>query len=154
MTDPQTDRSAEDSTVVDASPADGPRRVRHREHQTPGRPYRLSVRLSATEHQALLAAAEVSRLTPTGYAGRAIAAAALGQATPTGDLVETLRELQREMFAARRAVNMLGSNINQGAAAYNSTGELPNWFADALALCRAAVLRLDGVTGRVDRRLR
>lgn len=64
------------------------------------------------------------------------------------------RELQRELFAARRAVNMFGSNVNQVAAAGHSTGQLPVWAADALRLCTAAVARLDEVAERIHRMLR
>jgi hypothetical protein len=49
---------------------------------------------------------------------------------------------------------MFASNVNQAAAAYNSTSELPDWISDAVTLCRAAVGRFDEVTGHIDRRLR
>lgn len=136
----------------DAAGRPGP--VRHREHQMPGRPYRLSVRLSEAEHQAVRDAAHAAQLTVAGYAGKTVVAAAHREVAPTAGLADVLKELQREMFAARRAVNMLASNVNQAAAAYHSTGRLPDWVADAVRLCRAAVVRLDEVTGRVDRQLR
>jgi uncharacterized protein (DUF1778 family) len=126
----------------------------HREHQMPGRPYRLSVRLSRDERDLVVAAARAARLTPTGYAAKAAVAAASSEVAPAAGMVEALRELQRELFAARRAVAMLGSNVNQAAAAYHSTGQLPEWVGEAVALTAAAVARLDEVTGRVDRRLR
>lgn len=126
----------------------------HREHQRPGRPHRLSVRLSDDERDLVAAAAAAARLTPSGYAGKAAVAAASSQITPAAGQTEVLRELLRELFAARRALNMLASNVNQAAAAYNSTGELPDWTADAVALSGQAVTRLDEVARRVDRRLR
>src|SRR5256885_14424088 len=95
---------------ADPAVADGRGRVRHREHQMPGRPYRLSVRLSEAEWQALQTAARASGLTPAGYAGKAVAAAAVGEVAPAAGLVEVLKESQREMFAARRTLNLLASN--------------------------------------------
>lgn len=126
----------------------------HREHLMPGRPYRLSVRLSREERDLVAAAARVARLTPSGYAAKAAVAAACGEVAPAVGAAGVLRELQRELFAARRAVVMFGSNVNQAAATYHSTGQLPEWAARAVALTEAAVARLDEVARRVDRRLR
>jgi hypothetical protein len=81
-------------------------------------------------------------------------ATAADAAGPALGLVAHLKDMQRELFAARRAVNMFASNVNQAAAAYNSTGEVPDWVSEAVRLCQAAVARLDEVTGRIDRRLR
>jgi hypothetical protein len=82
-----------------------------------------------------------------------VVGAARGEEPATG-LTGDLRELQRELFAARRAVNMFGSNVNQAAAAANATGELPGWAVEAVQLCAHAVVRLDQVTALIDRRLR
>lgn len=125
----------------------------YRAYQYPRRTEVVKVRLSRTEKDLIAAAAAREGLTPTGFAARAMLAAAQAGEPVTG-LAGDLRELQRELFAARRAVNMFGSNVNQAAAAYNSIGELPEWVADAVRLCAAAVARLDEVTARVDRRLR
>lgn len=97
-------------------------------------------------------AATRARLTPSGFAAKAAVAVASGADAPGngGDL----RELQRELFAARRAINMFGSNVNQIAAAWNSTGELPEWAGEAVRMCVQAVDRLDQVTARIHRRLR
>jgi hypothetical protein len=111
------------------------------------------VRLSDHERDLVVAAARAARLTPTGYAAKAAIAAVSSQVAPAAGLTEALRGLQRELFAARRALNMLASNVNQAAAAYNSTGELPAWTADAVTLATQAVTRLDKVTQRVGRRL-
>jgi hypothetical protein len=142
-------------TPPQPSSADGlPSGVRHRSHEMPGRPFRLSVRLSVVEHELIVDAAAAARLTPAGFTGKAAVAFAGRTAGPAVGMVDALRELQQELFAARRALNMLGANVHRAAAAYDSTGELPIWLADALALCRNAVVRLDGVTGQIDRRLR
>lgn len=121
--------------------------ARHREHHRPGRPHALLVRLSQEEKRLVDAAAEQARLTPTGFAAKAAvtaAGAAGGPAVASGDL----RELQRELFAAPRAVNMFGSNVNQAAAAYNATGQLPEWANQAVRPCAAAVARWRGWTTR------
>lgn len=100
----------------------------------------------------LEAAAAEAGLTVAGFAAKAAIAASSGGNCPgtSGDL----RELQRELFAARRSVTLFGSNVNQAAAGWNSTGELPEWAIEAVRLCRRAVDRLDEVTGRIHRRLR
>jgi hypothetical protein len=131
--------------MTDLTPA------RHRPHLSPGRPHRVYVRLSDEEKQLVERAAVATATSPAGYLARAgLAAAADGRGVASGELAE----LQRELFAARRAVNMIGSNLNQAAAAANSTGELPVWTADAIRLCAAAVARVDAVTARIHRRLR
>src|SRR5881394_3622751 len=127
--DPPAPAESPDAAVVAGTGDRG--RVRHREHQTPGRPHRLSVRLSDAEWQALQTAACDAGLTPAGYAGKAVAASATGELAPAEGLAEVLKESQREMFAARRTLNLLASNVNQAAAAYNSTGQLPDWVGDA-----------------------
>jgi hypothetical protein len=128
--------------------------VRHRTHLMPGRPYRVSVRVSEAEWRLIDAAARAAGLTPSGYVGKAAVAASGREDAPSAGLVDGLRELQRELFAARRAVNMFAANVNQAAAAFHATGRLPVWVEDAVGLCRGAVGRLDAVTARIDRRLR
>lgn len=125
--------------------------VRHRPHLSPGRPHRVYVRLSDDEKDLVELAAAAAATNPAGYlAGAGLAAAADGRGVASGELAE----LQRELFAARRAVNMIGSNLNQAAAAANSTGVLPEWAADAARVCAAAIARLDEVTARIHRQLR
>lgn len=98
-------------------------------------------------------AAHQAGLTPAGYTAQAVVAAASSD-EPVTSLSGDLRELQRELFAARRAINMFGSNVNQAAAAANSTGTLPVWAEEAVRECTAAVARLDELTALIDRRLR
>lgn len=127
--------------------------VRHRAHHRPGRPHRLTVRLSTDEHDLVTRAASAVGLTPAGFVGRTAVAAASREVTPTAGQVDVLRELQRELFAARRAVNLLATTVNQADAGL-ATGELPVWPREAVALCRATVARLDEVTARIDGQLR
>ena len=56
-----------------------------------------------------------------------------GRIEPSRD---ELAELQRELFAARVAVNRTGTNLNQAVAAFNATGEPPVWLEHAVALHR------------------
>ncbi|MEK8106597.1 hypothetical protein NKG94_17565 [Micromonospora sp. M12] len=107
-----------------------------------------------TREAAIDAAAAVAQLTATGYAAKAAVAAAAAAQIPGGASTGDLRDLQHELFAARRAVVMFGNNVNQAAAAFNATGQLPDWAVDAVRLCAAAVGRLDEVISRIDRKLR
>ncbi|MEW2385734.1 hypothetical protein AB0873_27095 [Micromonospora sp. NPDC047707] len=130
-----------------------PSKVRHRAHRRPARPHAVLLRLSDEEKAAIEVAAAAAQLTPTGYAAKAaVAAASAGQAP--GGTPGDLRDLQHELFAARRAVVMFGNNVNQAAAAFNATGQLPDWASEAVCLCAAAVARLDEVISLIDRRLR
>lgn len=110
--------------------------------------------MSEEEKRVVDLAAAQAGLTSAGYAAKAAVAAASGDAGPAGAVAGGLRELQRELFAARRAVVMFGSNVNQAAVAFNATGELPAWVGEAVRLCAGAVGRLDEVTVRIHRRLR
>jgi hypothetical protein len=90
-----------------------------------------------------LAALAVARRKP-GEPGNA------GEA-PAG--VEELAELQRELFAARTAVNRTGVNLNQAVAQLNSTGRAPVWLQHAVARVTGAVAEVDTVVASIHRRL-
>lgn len=139
--------------TMDSDQPAPPRKVRHRAHDRPARPHAVLLRLSDDEKAAIDAAAAAAQLTPTGYAAKAAVAAASARQAP-GGVTGDLRDLQHELFAARRAVAMFGNNVNQAAAAFNATGRLPDWTAEAVRLCAAAVARLDAVITLIDRRLR
>jgi hypothetical protein len=111
-------------------------------------------RLSNEEMRLVEAAARLAELTPAGYTAKAAVAAARADAGPVGTTAGDLRDLQRELFAARRAVTMLASTVNQAAAMSTSTGPVPGWVAEVVRRCVAAVARLDAVTARIHRRLR
>ncbi|MBP1782710.1 hypothetical protein J3R08_002560 [Micromonospora sp. HB375] len=130
-----------------------PRKARHRAHQRPARPHAMLLRLSDEEKAAIDAAAAAAGLTPTGYAAKAAVAATTAGQAPS-DAIGDLRGLQHELFAARRAVAMFGNNVNQAAAAFHATGQLPDWTTDAVRLCAAAVARLDEMISMIHRRLR
>lgn len=143
---------------------------RHRRHRSPARPHALKVLYGDDEHSTILRAAEVAGLRPSSY----VAAAALamaeqahsdrhhGQAdgpgaadrrrgsalTPHHD-----RELLAELVQARLALRRYAVNVNQIAAALNSSGAAPVWLDRAVAGADRAVARLDAVAQRLVRRL-
>jgi hypothetical protein len=128
---------------------------RHRQHAGPRRPHRINGRFSDSELHEIQTAATWSGLTPAGFcAEAALVAARGGTATGPGSAHETLRELLRQLFASRTAVNRFGTNVNQVAAAYNSTGELPGHTNATIALCGRAVDRLDEVVALIRAALR
>jgi hypothetical protein len=67
---------------------------------------------------------------------------------------DELAEMQRDLFAARVAVNRAGTNLNQAVAAFNATGEPPVWLEHVVARVMKAVEELDRVESHVHRRLR
>ncbi|MEV4210210.1 hypothetical protein [Micromonospora sp. NPDC049662] len=138
---------------MDTEKPDPPPKARHRAHNRPARPHAVLLRLSEEEKAAIDTAAAVAQLTATGYAAKAAVAAASAAQAPGGTTGD-LRDLQHELFAARRAVVMFGNNVNQAAAAFNASGQLPDWATEAVRLCAAAVTRLDEVISRIDRKLR
>jgi hypothetical protein len=91
---------------------------------------------------------------------RFCAEAALAAARGTGQVLheaqerEGLARLQRQLFAARTAVNRFGTNVNQAVAKLNSTGEAPPELVAAVALTGRSVARLDELIAVMDRRLR
>jgi hypothetical protein len=98
-------------------------------------------------------------MTVTGFcalAALAVARRRLGEPGRVGEApagVEDLAELQRELFAARNAVNRTGVNLNQAVAALNSTGRPPVWLEHAVQRVRRAVAEVDTVVPRIHRRL-
>lgn len=67
--------------------------------------------------------------------------------------VEELAALQRELFAARTAVNRTGVNLNQAVAALNATGQPPAWLEHAVNRVTRAVAEVDTVVAQLHRRL-
>jgi hypothetical protein len=67
--------------------------------------------------------------------------------------VEELADLQRELFAARTAVNRTGVNLNQAVAQLNTTGQVPVWLYHAVDRVTSAVAGVDIVAGRIHRLL-
>ena len=138
----------------------------HRAHLRPGRPYAVLVRLSVEEKQLVDAAAHRACLTPTGYVAQAALAAACddtaegNRGTASTSAAGRLREVQRELFAVRRAVTTTAAALRQIAAVDRTPAvadprmALPEYVEQAVRLCATTVAAVDAVVRRVDRRLR
>jgi len=130
-------------------------RGRDRTHHRPGRPHRVNARFNDAELAEVEAAAAAVGMTPTGFLAEAALAAARGTPPATLDPVrEGLAQLQAELFDVRVAVGRVGTNLNQAVAAFNATGQAPEWLARAVALCERRMTRVDAVIALVDGRLR
>lgn len=149
--------SAPTDPTNSTSPAAPGRRYRPRGETV--RDQRLTPRFTDAELSQIKAAADAAQMTVTGFC--ALAALAVARRRP-GDAgragtapagVEELAELQRELFAARNAVNRTGVNLNQAVAALNSTGQPPVWLEHAVSRVVNAVAEVDTVVARIHRRL-
>ncbi|WP_051799951.1 plasmid mobilization protein [Catenuloplanes japonicus] len=142
--------------MPDATPRpDADDRGRDRRHQRPGREHRLTPRFSADELAAIELAAAQAGMTTTGFcAEAAVAAARRVEAAALDPLREILADFQTELFAVRVAVGRIGTNLNQAVAAFNATGQAPEWLVTAALLCERRMERIDAVIALVDRRLR
>jgi hypothetical protein len=147
-------------TGPDAPAAAVPGR-RYRARGESARDHRLTPRFTVAELAAIRVAAEAAQMTLTGFCALAALAAARrqpGQPAPAGAASgpggEEFAELQRELFAARTAVNRAGTNLNQAVAQLNATGQPPVWLEHAVDRVARAVAVLDGVVAGIDRRLR
>ena len=123
--------------------------TRHREHRFPGRRRPVQVRFGEEEFAAIELAAGRAGLTPTGYVGAVALAAARGAVPPAPS---QSREALTELMAARAQVRRFGGNVNQAVAALNSTGETPQWLAQAVELTSRAVRQVDAAAEALMRR--
>jgi hypothetical protein len=138
------------------NPTPDRRERRYRRHSSIPRKYRVTARFNDEELAALQAAAEAAALTLTGYCAMAVVAAARGEQSDLLDGLpseEELGEMQRELYAARVAVNKAGTNINQAVAQINATGEPPVWLEHAVLRGMQAVEQVDAVVSRIHQRL-
>jgi hypothetical protein len=135
-------------------PADDDR-GRDRRHQTPGREHRLTPRFSAEELAVIQRAAGQVGMTVTGFCAEATLTQARQVENAALDpLRDILADFQAELYAARTAVGRVGTNLNQAVAAFNATGQAPEWLVTAAVLCERRMERIDAVIALVDRRLR
>jgi hypothetical protein len=129
---------------------------RYRRRSSTSREYRLTPRFNDEELARIEAAAEAAAMTLTGYCAMAVVAAAGGEHSemlaglPSED---ELGEMQRELYAARVAVNKAGTNLNQAVAQLNATGEPPVWLDHAVERSMRAVEQVDAVVSRIHQRL-
>ena len=159
-TDPSSMGAPTDPSNTDSrgtGPALPARRYRPRGESV--RDQRLTPRFTEAELSAIRGAAEAAQMTLTGFfalAALAVARRRRGEAGRAGEApagVKELAELQRELFAARNAVNRTGVNLNQAVAALNSTGQPPVWLERAVSRVVDAVGEVDTVVARIHRRL-
>src|SRR5664280_2284632 len=123
--------------------------TQHREHRFPGRRRRVQLRFGEEEFAAIELAAGRAGLTSTGYVGAVALAAVRGTAPPAPS---QSREALVELMAARAQVRRFGGNVNRAVAALNSTGETPQWLAQAVELTSRAVRRVDEAAEQLMRR--
>jgi hypothetical protein len=141
-----------------ASTADPGTGRRYRARGESAREHRLTPRFTGAELAQIRAAAEAAQMTLTGFC--ALAALAMARRRqpdePAGEAaagVQELAEMQRELFAARTAVNRTGVNLNQAVAQLNATGTPPVWLDRAVARVTRAVAEVDAVASLIHRRL-
>jgi hypothetical protein len=150
-----------DEPAGSANAADATVSGRHREHLFPGRPRRVAPTFTAQEYAIVVAAAARAGLTPTGFCARAaLTVAARGvqprpgpHASPRGERVAALGEVQTELADLRVAVVRVGTNLNQAVRVLNATGQVPVWLEHVVAVCARALGAVDAAAAAVDRRL-
>jgi hypothetical protein len=127
MADTENTSTGTPSAPTDPTTSTGPA-APGRRYQPRGevvRDQRLTPRFTDAELSAIRAAADAVQMTVTGFCALAALAVARRRPGGAGEApagVEELAEMQRELFAARNAVNRTGVNLNQAVAALNSTG--------------------------------
>lgn len=137
---------------------------RHRLHRSPARTHAMKVLYDDQEWSVVVGAAQLAGLRPSSYvAAQALMAAQVTAAATRDDgtrrsravaVPAVDREFLAELIQARVAVNRYGVNVNQAAAALNSTGQAPVWLEQAVEGARRAIERVDEASGLLARRLR
>jgi hypothetical protein len=125
--------------------------VRSRQYSFPGRDHGVHPRFTAGEYAELMEAAARAGLTPTGYVGEAALASARGldqdgYADAGGITRAELAQLQRDLFAARTALNQAAAGLRQATTGANA--------GEAIASCTRSVAGVDAVVDRIHRQLR
>jgi hypothetical protein len=118
---------------------------------------RLTPRFTGDEVGEIEVAAASVGMTPNGFCAEVVLKVVRGLPVSYGpaQVREALVRLQRELFAARTAVNRFGGNVNQAVARQHATGEAPNdALLHAVVLCGRAVRNLDALIDEAHRRLR
>jgi len=113
---------------------------RDRDHQRPGRPRQIKLRVSHDEYASIAAAARDAGLTPSGYAAETALATAVGADPPSA---MPWRTALAELIEARTQVRRIGTNINQATRAINADGEPPTWLEHAATIAERSIQRLD-----------
>ncbi|MGW1839624.1 plasmid mobilization relaxosome protein MobC [Streptomyces sp. NPDC002067] len=122
---------------------DQPARRRARNAAAP-RAKRVNLSFNQTEFDLLKLAAERENLSPGAYAARTSLAVARGELIP---LPADYRDRLRTLAHSRVALNRIGNNLNQIAAALNAEGEVPPaQLAAVLERVSRAVETMDAAT--------
>ncbi|GAA3900013.1 MobC family plasmid mobilization relaxosome protein [Streptomyces lacrimifluminis] len=139
--------------LAHTTPNQPPARNRPRKTDDRKRTHLIASRFNDEEKQALLDAAAVCAMTPSGFLAHAALAAAR-DLTRTAAEVAGEREVIAELFSLRRHLAQLGNNLNQVARALNSGADAPHAETVLQAVHRAAK-RVDAFTQhRLDHQTR
>lgn len=137
----------EQADVVD----EGAGRVRpggqRRRRVSGGRRHRYSVRFTDTEHELVLAAAAEAGLTVPHLLAETVLLSLTGRDRLTA---ADRRVLAGELAAVRRFLAAVGTNVNQLAAAANSTGHIPPQTETTMRSIAGMLARLDEALTSVD----
>jgi hypothetical protein len=149
--------SAPSSTGAPNAPDPAAPGRRYRQRGETARVHRLTPRFTDEELAMIQAAADAAQMTVTGFCALAALAMARREADQphsagdaAGPSLEELAEMQRELFAARNAVNRAGVNLNQAVAQLNSTGQPPVWLGHAV---NRVTREVDAVVARIQHAL-
>jgi hypothetical protein len=144
---------AEDVLVFGEVALSGRRRDRLGERRT----LRLTPRFTAGEVAEIASAAAQVGMTPNGFCAEVVLKVVRRQLVSYEAAQErqAMVQLQRELFAARTAVNRFGSNVNQAVAKLHTTGESQiDALAHAVVFCGRAVRNVDALIDQVHELLR
>lgn len=122
-------------------------RTRRRKYQRRQRPHVRNTRFSDDELALVTVGAKAAGLTLAGFLARAALTAAR-DLERTASAVAGEREVIAELFAARRHLGHVGSNLNQIARAVNAGGH-PGELDVVIAATDRAVQRVQHVTDRL-----
>jgi hypothetical protein len=124
--------------------------VRRRSRQAQPRPRVVQFSLTQEEFDKVSGAAEHSGLARGAFAAEAtLAAARGGQARAASPLREALSEL----MSAAELVARIGTNLNQGVARLNATGQRGEDLMPAAEFCVRVIRRLDEAAEHVCRNI-
>lgn len=122
-------------------------RTRRRKYQRRQRPHVRNTRFSDDELALVTAGAKAAGLTLAGFLARA-ALSASRDLERTASAVASEREVVAELFAARRHLGHVGSNLNQVARVVNAGG-YPGELDVVIAATDRAVQRVQHATDRL-----
>ena len=114
--------------------------VRRRQRQSERRPYRLTPRFSEEELEAVVGAAALAGLTPTGYVAKVAVEVATARVRPVPTAVV---DAIGELLTARYQVQKVSGLVNQAVAKWHATGEVPAQLLGAVALVGRVLPRLE-----------